>query len=110
MPPTTYTSSSSGLTSSDSASGLGGRGICLADYHQSLFREEGLTRLLLLVELSAWTSCLSNFTETEMGVRAGPAGDGSSTRSSFTIVSEAMTVSSGVEAAPRLSPWFEDKM
>ena len=58
-----------------------------------MFRLEELTRLLLLVELSAWTSCLSNFTETETGVEARTAGNGSSTRSTFTIVSEAMTVS-----------------
>jgi hypothetical protein len=52
---------------------------------------EGLTRLLLLVELSAWTSCLSNFTK--MGVEAGITVEaGSSRRSNFTMTSDAMTI------------------
>jgi hypothetical protein len=69
-----------------------------------------LTRLLLLVELSAWTSCLSNFTET--GVKVGIAGEGgSSRRSSFTIGSDSMALSMGGRDGSRtIRPWIKDKM
>jgi hypothetical protein len=64
--------------------------------HQLYIHLGGLTRLLLLVELSAWTSCLSSFTD--MGVKVGIAGEGgSSGRSSFTMTADAMTMSMSME-------------
>jgi hypothetical protein len=64
---------------------------------------EGLTRLLLLVELSAWTSCLSNFTETgvEVGIKVEV---GSSGRSSFTITSDVMTMSMERRGGSKTTP------